>query len=211
MSLRVVGAGLGRTGTHSLKIALEQLLGGPCYHMFEVMEHPADIQHWQAAAEGQMPDWAALFANYRAAVDWPVASYWQELAGAFPDAIVLLSVRPTDGWWNSANQTIWAVMRRPDPPDPMPQAQLRMVRTMLATRFTPDWGNEKEARAAYQRHNELVRMTIPSQRLVEWRPGDGWDPLCRALGVPIPPDPFPHANTTDDFRAMAGLTGAEPA
>lgn len=106
MTLRVVGAGLGRTGTTSLKLALERLLGGPCYHMSEVFQHPEHIGHWHGAARGDMPDWRALFAGYVAAVDWPAASFWREISAAFPQALVVLSVRDPDAWWQSASSTI---------------------------------------------------------------------------------------------------------
>src|SRR5205823_714771 len=115
MTLRLVGAGLGRTGTHSLKLALEQLLGAPCYHMFEVLQHPDHIPVWQQAVDGagSGTDWDAVFSGYRSAVDWPVAAFWRELADAYPDAVVLLSVRPADEWWRSADKTIWEISRRP--------------------------------------------------------------------------------------------------
>jgi len=206
MTLRVVGAGLGRTGTHSLKVAFEQLLGAPCYHMFEVFQHPDDIAQWQSAADGVMPDWHQLFANYRAAVDWPVAAYWRELADAYPDAIVVLSTRPTDEWWRSANRTIWEVARRPTPPDPVAQAHMRMIGCMLDERFTPQWGEEEPSKTAYERHNEQVRATVAPERLVEWQPGDGWERLCAALELPVPATPFPHLNTADEFRTNLGLT-----
>ena len=151
MTLRVVGAGVGRTGTHSLKLALEQLLGGPCYHMFEVMQHPEDIAQWQLAAEGGAPDWKQLFEGYDAAVDWPAASFWRELAGVFPDAKILLSTRPTDEWWKSADRTIWAVSRLTPPPDAVIEAQMRMIRTLLPNRFTPQWSEEAPSKAAYER------------------------------------------------------------
>lgn len=74
MTIKVVGAGLGRTGTTSLKAALEQLLGGPCHHMFEFFVHPEQVSPWHAAARGEAVDWAALLAGYDAVVDWPGAS-----------------------------------------------------------------------------------------------------------------------------------------
>ena len=206
MTLRVVGAGLGRTGTHSLKLAFEQLLEAPCYHMMELFGHPADIEHWQSAAEGVMPDWYRLFANYRAAVDWPASAYWSELAEAFPDAIVVLSTRPTDEWWRSADRTIWEASQRPVPPDPVAQAQMTMVKRMLAERFTPQWSDEAASKAAYERHNERVRASVAPERLVEWQPGDGWGRLCAALDLPVPNNAFPHVNTTDELRALLGLS-----
>src|SRR5690348_10458482 len=106
MSLRVIGAGCGRTGTMSLKLALERLLGAPCYHMVEVFAHPEHVPDWHAAALGNMPDWNALFAGYAAAVDWPASAFWPELSAAFPDALVVLSVRDAQSWWQSAHETI---------------------------------------------------------------------------------------------------------
>jgi hypothetical protein len=205
VTLRVVGAGLGRTGTHSLKLALEQLLGGPCYHMIEVLQHPDHIEVWQRAIDGDPPRWDEFFADYAAAVDWPVAAFWAELSGAFPGAIVLLSVRDTDGWWQSAKQTIFDVSRRTPPSDPMFRDQLQMVNTMFERRFTPEWADEAAAKAAYEQHNDTVRASVEPGRLVEWRAGDGWRPLCNALDLAEPDEPFPHVNTTSDFRAMAGL------
>jgi hypothetical protein len=204
MSLRVVGAGLGRTGTNSLQLALQQLLGGPCYHMIEVFGRPDDIPKWHDAALGTMPDWDELFADYRAAVDWPVAAFWPELSAAYPDAVVLLSVRDTDGWWKSAHDTIFEINQH-ETDDPLFSAQLRMIRAVFRARFTPDVTDEAAARRAYERHNDEVRAAIPAERLVEWHPGDGWEPICAALGLAVPDEPFPHVNTTDDFRAMAGL------
>jgi hypothetical protein len=205
MTLQVVGAGLGRTGTHSLKIALEQLLGGPCYHMVEVFQRPGDVAVWQAAVDGDPPDWAAFLADYAAAVDWPAAAFWAELSAAFPDAVVLLSLRDTDGWWQSAQQTIFAVSSRPLPADPALRAHLQMIYSMFDLRFTAGWADEATAKAAYERHNETVRARVAPGRLVEWHSGDGWEPLCAALHVAVPDQPFPHVNTTSDFRAMAGL------
>jgi len=205
MTLRVVGAGVGRTGTHSLKLALEQLLGGRCYHMVEVFERPDDIARWQDAVDGKPVDWEALMQEYDAAVDWPVAGFWPELSAAFPDAIVLLSTRPSaEAWWKSANDTIFEVSRRDAPPDPVMQAQMRMIQGLL-DRFTPDWSKAAAAQAAYERHNAAVRAAVPKERLVEWRPGDGWEPICTALALPVPDAPFPHVNKTDEFRAMVGL------
>jgi hypothetical protein len=198
MALKVVGAGLGRTGTHSLKVALEQLLGGPCYHMIETFSRPDDSAVWHRAFNGEQPDWNTFLADYRATVDWPACSFWRELADANPDAIVLLSSRDTDSWYKSANNTIFQAIARDPDPHSMPM-------DMLANTFTPDWRDETAAKRAYEAHNADVRASVPPERLVDYRTGDGWEPICRALDLPVPSEPFPHLNSTDDFRAMLGL------
>ncbi len=196
MTLRVVGAGLGRTGTMSLKLALERLLGGPCYHMAEVFTHPQHVPLWTAAARGEMPDWPALFDGYRAAVDWPVAAFWPEVSAAFPDALVLLSVRDPQSWWESASQTIFPAIAR-QPPGPWRD----MVDALFAARFTTALDDPAACMAELERHNARVRAAVPARRLLEWRAGDGWAPLCAALGVPVPDEPFPRTNTKDEFLA----------
>jgi hypothetical protein len=205
MTLRVVGAGLGRTGTNSLKVALEQLLGGTCYHMAEVFGRPDDIATWQDAVDGRPVDWHALFRDFTAAVDWPVVGFWQDISAAYPDAIVLLSTRSSaQAWWKSADETIFAVMRRGVDYDGLMRDNMIMIRGLFE-RFTPGWDDPATAQRAYEEHNALVRATVPRERLVDWQPGDGWEPICAALGVPVPDSPFPHTNSKDEFRAMAGL------
>jgi hypothetical protein len=206
VALRVVGAGLGRTGTHSLKLALEQLLHGRCYHMMEIFGRPDDIPVWDRAIDGELPDWSVFLEEYKAAVDWPAAAFWRELSAANPDAIVLLSSRSsTDAWWKSAHDTIFDISQRDLPADPVAAAQLAMATRTLAQRFTPNWSDPNEAKRAYEAHNTEVRASVPSDRLVDWQPGDGWGPICSALGIAAPEAPFPHVNSTDDFRAMTGL------
>lgn len=202
MTLRVIGAGFGRTGTMSLKVALERLLGGPCYHMYEVFTHPDHVPVWHDAYRGRLPDWSALFDGYAAAVDFPVCSFYREVADAFPDAPVLLSTRDTDGWWTSADRTVLEVFKG-DQPEPGADPWRDMAWAMF--RFhADDFLDEAQAKAAYERHNESVRATIPADRLIEWRPGDGWGPICRALDIAIPDEAFPHTNTTSEFRSRAG-------
>jgi hypothetical protein len=203
VTLRVVGAGLGRTGTLSLKLALERLLGGPCYHMLEVFPRPDHLAAWHAAVEGTPPDWDTLFSGFVAAVDWPVAAFWSDISDAFPDAPVLLSTRPAADWWRSFDKTIAENFRHEPPPGAEPF--FAMVTDLLHRRFTAGALDESVATQAYEEHNARVRAAVPSERLVEWQPGDGWEPLCSALGVDVPDEDFPHTNTTAEFRARFGL------
>jgi hypothetical protein len=207
MTLQVVGAGLGRTGTVSLKGALERLLEAPCYHMTEVFAHLDDhVPVWHAAVRSEPVDWEDLLGGYRATVDWPAGAFWRPLSEAYPGAIVLLSVRDdAETWWRSADRTVFEAMRR-EPPAEL-QTWFAMISELWQTTMAEDWDDPDVAMAAYERHNAEVRAGVPPERLVEWRPGDGWEPLCEALGLPVPEEPFPHENTTADFRAMAGLDG----
>jgi hypothetical protein len=219
MGLRVVGAGVGRTGTESLKLALEMLLGGRCYHMVEVMARLDDIPVWDAAAAREPVDWHSFLAGYTAAVDWPSSAFWAELSEAFPDAVVLLSTRSdVDTWWTSASQTIFAPRlqaARGEGVQGVVQTRQRgpfpegWPHSVLAATFAEEWWDEEQAKAAYLRHNAEVRAGVPADRLVEWQPGDGWEPICAALGLPVPAEPFPHSNSTADFQAkMAAMSEA---
>jgi hypothetical protein len=203
MGLRLVGAGLGRTGTASLKAALEQLLGAPCYHMLELFQHPDHVPAWRAAATGEAVDWDGVFEGYAAAVDWPAAAFWGDIAERNPDAVILLSTRASaDACWRSASETIFHSLGEPTPPE---MAEWRaMWDEVAAATFTADFLDETAAKAAYERHNAEVRRTADPDRLVEWQPGDGWEPICAALGVPVPDDDFPHLNTTEEWIARRG-------
>ncbi len=204
MSLEIIGAGLGRTGTTSLKAALEELLGGRCYHMLEVRERPEDPDVWADAFEGRLPDWRRFFEGYVATVDWPAAPFWREMAEEFPDAPILLSVRDADAWWRSASSTIFIALATYLEPDAPSDGWTRMGRAMVNA-FTPSFREEAAAKAAYLAYNDHVRATAPADRLVEWRPEDGWGPICRALGLDVPDRPFPHHNTAEQTRADLGL------
>jgi len=191
----VVGAGLGRTGTKSLKLALERLLGAPCYHMAEVFEHREHIPVWEREARSARPNLDSILDGYVAVVDWPGASFWRELASANPDAMVLLSTRrDAEAWWRSADATIFDGLRRG-----IPGAEFAEMWTALAKRGFDERLEHDPAVAAYERHNAEVRANADPARLVEWQPGDGWAPLCNALGADVPDEPFPHTNTTEEF------------
>jgi sulfotransferase family protein len=199
----VVGAGLGRTGTNSLKLALEHLLGRPCYHMLEVFERQPDVAVWHAALRGQAVDWQALLGGFGATVDWPACSFWKQISAAQTDPWILLSTRSSaDVWWESFSATIAAGLQKQVPPDRPDWAERRaMVLEMLDATFTPGWREREAAMAAYERHNDEVRATAPADRLIDWQPGDGWNPLCRALGVAVPDEPFPRTNSRAEFVA----------
>ena len=204
MALTIVGAGLGRTGTHSLKVALEQLLGGPCYHMVEVFPRPEHVTTWTGALRGEPTDWDALFDGFVATVDWPACSAWEPICRANPGSLVLLSTRASaDEWYRSASRTIFEQMLKVRDAD----NPFGAMTNAMADAVGADWGDEASCKAAYERHNAHVRATVPADQLVEWQPADGWGPLCAALGIAEPTEPFPVTNTTEEFRALQGMDG----
>lgn len=206
MTLKVVGAGLGRTGTTSLKAAFERLLGEPCYHMIEVGNHPEHPAMWASGYQGWPPDWHELFTGYGACVDWPAAGLWRPIAAANPDALIVLSVRDADSWWRSASTTIFKISEQTYFGDDAEDNDWTAMMVAMLTAFTPGWRDEEAAKAAFEAHNESVRRTAPPDRLLEWQASDGWAPLCERLGVAVPDEPFPHTNTGEEMRAMFGLS-----
>jgi len=198
MELSVVGAGVGRTGTLSLKTGLEQLTGKPCYHMLEVFAHPEHVAMWREAAEGGTVDWVALLDAYGSTSDFPACLFWPEILESNPGAMVVLSTRRNaEAWWESASQTIFGMDGTNLPPE---MAEwFEMWRAVASARFTGDWTDKDAAIAAYERHNAEVRASVPGDRLVDWQAADGWKPLCDALGVAVPDEAFPHLNTREDF------------
>jgi Sulfotransferase domain len=201
----VVGAGLPRTGTYSLRVALERLLGGTCYHMSTLRERDSvDIPTFSAAARGEHVDWSRVFEGCSAAVDWPTAALWREVAKAHPRSLILLSERDNaEIWWRSADATVFANMRQLrahlDAAEPLHRAWFEMNQAFMVAAFGTDWDDAEAAKSSYERWNDDVRSTVAAERLVEWRPGDGWEPLCEALALTIPDEPFPHVNTADEF------------
>ena len=193
MGLSVIGAGLGRTGTMTMKLALEQLGFGPCHHMLEVIQNPPTAALWEAAADGA-PDWDALLGGYRAAVDWPSVAFYRDLADLHPEAKVILTVRDPDAWFRSTQATIFGF-----PTDGPPTPFSTMLRKLMA-RFTSDLKDRDGVIAAFNAHNAEVRRVIAPGRLLVYEARQGWEPLCAFLGVPVPDAPMPHVNTTEDFQ-----------
>ena len=199
MALQVIGSGFGQTGTMSLKRALEQLGLGPCHHMEEVLAHPEQVPHWQAVVAGRAVNWDEVFAGYRSQVDWPGAHVWRELAAAYPQAKVIHTVRSEGQWWKSFSNTIAALLTSSDPGPAPPH--IRTMMEVAAQFIGPQMlgGDRETALMAYRRRTEQVRAAIPSERLLVFDVAEGWEPLCRFLGVPVPRTPFPRANSTEEF------------
>lgn len=194
----MIGAGFGRTGTFSLKLALETLGFGPCYHMFEVSRNPGHDALWLAMAEGRGGDWEEIFNGFRSAVDWPVAAFYLPLMERYPQAKVILSLRDPEAWYESALATII-----PSKEDPEGGSSPMTRRIIWNGVFDGRVHDKDYAIATYKAHIQEVKRRVPPERLLVYDAQEGWEPLCRFLGVSVPSEPYPHRNTTDEFQARA--------
>jgi len=200
MALKVIGAGFGRTGTLSLKLALEELGFGPCHHMAEVFAHPETVPVWHEAALGRPVDWDALFEGFQAMVDWPGCAFWRELAIRYPEAKVLLTVRDADHWWESASSTIFKAMEmglKAD--DPFLRSHSEMAHLLIREGTFNGSFDRDVCVAEFERHVAWVKATVPPERLIVYEVGSGWEPLCEGLGVPVPSTPYPKVNSREQF------------
>jgi hypothetical protein len=194
MTLKVIGAGYGRTGTLSLKLALEQLGFGPCYHMVEVFKNPEAISWWLDAANGK-PDWERIFGGYSACVDWPAATFYATLADTYPDAKVILTERDPEAWFRSTQATIFPNATPPDTDAPFDQ----LFRKTIGRLFDQRMRDHDHVIEVFNAHNAEVRRRVDPQRLLVYQVEQGWEPLCHFLGAPVPPTPMSKTNTTEEF------------
>ena len=196
MTMRVIGAGLGRTGTLSLKLALEHLGFGPCYHMLELMGKARErLPQWIQVVRGN-PDWEAIFEGFQSSVDYPTCYFWREQADHWPDAKVVLSTRDAEGWFESVNKTIMS----PGSVESMRAGPFAEFMNGTVLKDFGDRTNDREFMVDYFRKWEAsVIAECPPERLLVHRPGDGWEPLCEFLGAPIPAEPYPRVNSSEDM------------
>ena len=200
MALKVIGAGLGRTATFTMKFALEHIGFGPCFHMSENFANArVKFPQWRDAVNGK-PDWDAIFDGYQSTTDYPACTFWRELAEYYPDAKVILTVRDPDSWFESVTETIFS--------------EAMQGEAMNGAIFAPFGGGDITDRAFmtdwFVKRNQAVIDALPPERLLVFHPKEGWGPLCDFLGVPVPPEPFPRVNSRDELQAKSDQDGWDP-
>jgi len=195
----------------SLKLALEQLGFGPCYHMAEVMTRPGHDTMWLALAKGEASDWRPILEGFNSTVDWPTTYFWRRLAADNPDAKIILTLRDPEAWYRSAAATIFGRMLEfetlragdgAEAIDPARRRHMEMVNTIIVENTFGGSLDKENAIRVFTAHNDAVRREIPPERLLVYETGQGWEPLCRFLGVAVPEAPYPRVNTTDDFATQ---------
>ncbi len=199
MTIQVIGAGVGRTGTYSLKLAINQLGLGPCHHMEEVLHNmPAQVPLWFAAVNGR-PDWQTIYEGFKSAVDWPTACFFRELIQEFPSAKFILTERDPENWADSFGATIYELLAGKDEGPPEMKEWLEMADGVIAKTGFPGGLDRDGLIRAFVAHNEAVKATIPASQLLVYSVKEGWSPLCEFLNAPVPAEPFPRTNDRAEF------------
>lgn len=194
MAIKVIGAGFGRTGTDSMREALTILGFGPCHHMKAVLADEQNKQHWRAVSQGVVPDWELLLDGYDSCVDWPSAFYWRELIKHYPDAKVILTNRSPESWWTSFENTILKGIANSEDPKSL---GIALIANQV---FDGNPGDRAKAISIFEANVRSVIDTVPVDRLLVHNLGDGWEPLCAHLGVPVPDQDYPGLNNTASFN-----------
>lgn len=199
MTMQVIGTGVGRTGTYSLKIAIEQLGLGPSHHMEEVIfKLPTQVPLWSEAVAGK-PEWSSIYEGYRSAVDWPTAGFFRELYETYPEAKFVLTQRSPESWADSFGETIYQLMAGKDQAPPEMLDWFKMATGVLKKSGFPDGLDRDGLIHAFNTHNEAVKSAIPDEQLLVFDVREGWEPLCTFLDKPVPDEPFPHTNGRSEF------------
>ena len=197
--MNVIGAGLGRTGTNSLKIALNQLGLGPCHHMESVLEDKVrQIPLWEEALAGA-PRWNKIFDGFNSAVDWPTAAFFQELKHVYPEAKFILTTRHPDIWAESYSSTISKLTEAREEAPPEMEGWLYLAHDVIERSGFPPVLAHEEMVARYNAHIVEVKASIPADRLLVFNVEEGWEPLCAFLGKDVPDEPFPNTNDRTAF------------
>jgi len=199
MGMKVIGVGVGRTGTYSLKLAINQLGLGPCHHMEEVLLHmPQQVPLWSAALNGKA-DWGAIYRGFASAVDWPTAGFYRPLRNAFPAAKFVLTVRSPESWAESFGETIYKLLAGRDKAPEAMRDWLAMAHGVIKMTGFPEGLDKRQLAKAFTAHVDAVRAEIPPEQLLVYQVKEGWEPLCAFLGVPVPEGPFPRTNDRAEF------------
>lgn len=221
MSLKIIGSGLGRTGTYSLKLALEHLGFGKCYHMLELFQKPEGVKHFWDAENGNSVNWDELFTGFQSAVDYPVARYYKQLADFYPDAKIIHTIRDPEEWYESAKHTIFMAKNLDikrllkfaiNFPFSIHQRKRFKVfmynRNLMDQEFGKDLSDKDKVIKAFIKHTENVKKEIPSERLLLFKSSDGWESLCSFLNVPVPEEDYPNRNSREEFLNRVDKIGS---
>jgi len=216
MSIKIIGAGFPRTGTNTLRESLEMLGFNKTYHMKQLLVHPENLHYWTTLRETHTTDWDGLYDGYEATVDFPCYPWYKEHMKRYPDAKVILSLRPFEDWYTSFSSTIWKAQNPPPEQqaamaervasDPRLQKVMKVMDfakvAIIHDHFQDRFADKEYMENVFNDHNEEVKNYVPADKLLVYDVREGWEPLCKFLDVEVPGEPLPHTNKKEDFQAM---------
>jgi hypothetical protein len=218
MSIKFIGAGFPRTGTNTLRESIEMLGIGNTYHMKQLLVHPENLHYWVTLKLTGTTDWTKLYNGYQATVDFPCYPWYKEHMKQYPDAKVILTLRPFEKWYESFYSTIWMAQNPPESEreamaqriaaDPRFQSVMKVMefakQTIVEEHFQGRFLDKEFMEKIFNAHNEEVKNYVPEKKLLVYDVCEGWEPLCKFLDVKVPVEPLPHTNKKEDFAAMVG-------
>jgi hypothetical protein len=218
MSIKIIGAGFPRTGTNTLRESLEMLGFSKTYHMKNLLVHPENLHYWTTLKATGTTDWEGLYNGYQATVDFPCYPWYKQHMKQYPDAKVILSLRPFEKWYTSFYSTIWQAQNPPESEraamgervasDPRLQSVMQVMgfakQTINEEHFQGRFLDKEFMEKVFNDHNEEVKNYVPADKLLVFDVREGWEPLCNFLEVEVPAGPLPHTNKKEDFAVMVG-------
>ena len=199
MGISIIGAGVGRTGTYSLRLAINHLGFGPCHHMEEVLKNmDVQVPLWSEALKGNS-NWGSIYKGFKSAVDWPTAGFFRELIKQYPTAKFILTERNPENWADSFGSTIYKLIEGKDKAPEKMHDWLNMANAVITKTGFPLGLDREGLINGFMAHNKAVREIIPEEQLLVFQVKEGWEPLCKFLNVPVPDEPFPRTNNREEF------------
>jgi len=216
MAIKIIGAGFPRTGTMTLKTALEILGFNKTYHYKDLIADSKKLRFWLELENTGQTDFDALFKGFEATVDFPGYPYYKILLKKYPDAKVILTKRDFEKWYESTYKTIWKSARKPIIDRlklfirKLFNKNLRAIfkcikfmrRVYLKDQFNNNFSSKAHAKNIFFKHIEEVITYVPKKQLLVYDVSEGWEPLCHFLEIPIPNQAFPHLNKKEHFHEM---------
>jgi hypothetical protein len=216
MSIKIIGAGFPRTGTNTLRESLELLGFNKTYHMKQLLVHPENVHYWETLRATGTTDWEGLYDGYQATVDFPCYPWYKQHMQHYPDAKVILTVRPFENWYESFYSTIWKAQNPPEEAqaamaekvagDPRLQQVMRVMKfakdAIIEDHFHNRFLDKEYMEKVFNDHNEEVKNYVPADKLLVFDVREGWGPLCEFVGAEVPDEALPHTNKKEDFGAM---------
>jgi len=209
MALKVIGTGLPRTGTASLKGALQLLGYQQTYHMDNLLNNPSQVHYWVELFDTGSTDYDALFEGFAASTDFPGFFAYKALLKQYPDSKFILTTRDPDIWYESIKNTVYqavtAFFQKDTPTDSMRRVEgvfQLLDRYLFGQFFKGTFLDKEKTLSLVNAYLDEINAIIPADKMLIYEISEGWQPLCDFLELRVPEIEFPYKNKREDFNTM---------